>query len=102
MTEESKLTEKIKQARKTKHANETNQDKARRYVIGPFQFLAFSLIASESILVYWMSQIFTKTSTNYFHERIVVGSLSIAILIAVLVVFCVVYSIKKKRGDCEH
>jgi len=93
------LAEKIKQARKSKLANETRQNKARRYFIGPFQFLAISLIASESLLAYWMYKL--SDSTN-FSERIVVGSLSIAVLIAVLVVFCVVYSIKKRHGDCEH
>ena len=109
--EEDKLTEKMKQSeedkliRKAKLINETPGDKARRYVLGPFQFLAISLIASESLLVYWMSKLddFTGSaiSTNY-NERIVVGSLFIAVLIAVLVVFSVVYKIKKHHGDCEH
>ncbi len=47
-----------------------------------------------------MIQIFefdNSNSTDYY-ERIVVGSLSIAIL----VVFSVVYKIKKHNGDCEH
>jgi len=34
-------------------------------------------------------------------ERIVAGSLSIAVLIAVLVVFCVIYYIKRKYDEIE-
>jgi len=108
--EESRLTEKMKQAEdarlneKAKLKNETPEDKIRRYAIGPFQFLAFSLIMSESLLAFWMYGL--VFSTNAFdtvnNERIVVGSLSIAVLIAVLVVFSVVYKIKKHHGDCEH
>ena len=100
-----KLAEKMKQAeedkliKKAKLINETRGDKARRYVLGPFQFLVISLIASESLLVYWMSKLddFTGSaiSTNY-NERIVVGSLFIAVLIATLVVFSVIYSIKRQ------
>ena len=85
--------------------NETPRDKVRRYAIGPFQFLALSLIVSEGLLAYWMIKIFDFTdsaSSTYNYERIVVGSLSIAVLIAVLVVFSVVYKIKKHHGDCEH
>jgi hypothetical protein len=106
--EEVKLTEKIKQVeeakliKKAKLINETRIDKARRYILGPFQFLALSLIVSESLLAYWMSNLFDFTSSTDYYERIVVGSLSIAILIAVLVVFSVVYKIKKHHGDCEH
>jgi len=58
----------------------------RHNVIGPFQFLALSLIVSEILLGWWMYQV--KDSPN-FTERIVIGSLSIAVVIAVLVVFCV-------------
>jgi predicted small integral membrane protein len=66
-----------------------------RLVIGPFQFLAISLISSEYILLNWMS----ITSDSEFTERIVAGAFLIAVLIAVLVVFCVVYLMKKRRGD---
>ncbi len=108
--EESRLTVKMKQIEeaklneKAKLKNETPEDKIRRYAIGPFQFLALSLIVSESMLAYWMIKLFDFTSSNStdYYERIVVGSLSIAILIAVLVVFYVVYKIKKHRGDCDH
>ena len=59
---------------------------------------------SESLLAFWMYGL--VFSTNAFdtvnNERIVVGSLSIAVLIAVLVIFSVVYKIKKSHGDCEH
>jgi len=110
LDEESKLKAKIilikedNLIKKAKLANETPQDKARRYAVGPFQFLAFSLIMSESLLAFWMYGL--VFSTNAFdtvnNERIVVGSLSIAVLIAVLVIFSVVYKIKKSHGDCEH
>ena len=108
--EEARLTEKMKQVEearlteKAKLKNETPEDKIRRYAIGPFQFLALSLIVSEVLLAYWMIKLFDFTSSNStdYYERIVVGSLSIAILIAVLVVFFVVYKIKKHRGDCDH
>jgi len=39
------------------------------------------------------------SETSDFTERIVAGSFFIAVLVAVLVVFCVVYWMKKKRGD---
>ena len=110
LDEESKLKAKIilikedKLIKKAKLANETSPDKARRYAVGPFQFLAFSLIMSESLLAFWMYGL--VFSTNAFdtvnNERIVVGSLSIAVLIAVLVIFSVVYKVKKSHGDCEH
>jgi hypothetical protein len=70
----------------------------RHNIIGPFQFLAFSLITSEILLGWWMYQV--KDFTD-FTERIVIGSLSIAVVIAVLVVFCVVYWIKKTHGDFD-
>ena len=69
----------------------------RRLFIGPFQFLAFSLITSEIIFGLWLYEV--KDYTDYV-ERIVAGSFSIGVLIAILVIFCVVYSIKKKRHDC--
>ena len=98
MDKKDKLTE------EDKLKNETPGDKVRRYAIGPFQFLALSLIVSEGMLAYWMIQLFDFTSSNStdYYERIIVGSLSIAILIAVLVVFSIVYKIKKQHGDCDH
>jgi len=53
----------------------------RHNVIGPFQFLALSLIVSEILLGWWMYQV--KDSLDFI-ERIVIGSLSIAVVIAVL------------------
>jgi len=99
--------------RLAKQKNETGPDKFRRYFIGPFQFLAFSLIMSEGLLLYWMSEINAVLNADpitvpisvldtIYYERIVVGSLFIAVLIAVLVVFSVIYKIKNNHGDCEH
>ena len=56
----------------------------------PYYFLIASLAISEAFLIIWMVIVARTIDT----ERIVVGSLSIAILIAVLVVYCVVYWIK--------
>ncbi len=111
LDEESKLKTKItliqedKLIKKAKLANENRHDKFRRRVIGPFQFLILSLFVSEGFLAYWMSRINAfsdSTNSTIYYERIIVGSLSIAVLIAVLVVFTVVYRIKKSHGDCEH
>jgi len=71
--------------------------KLRYYVIGPFQFLLFSLFTSEFLLGYWMLFI-----AQDYYERIVAGSLSITVLIAVLVIFCVIYYIKKNHGDFKE
>ncbi|MBA4718686.1 MAG: hypothetical protein HRO68_06195 [Nitrosopumilus sp.] len=95
--------EKVKAAMLHKKATdslESKRAKIRRYIFGPFQFLVLCLIMAESLLVYWMYQINSLIAANdsIFYERIVVGSLSIT----VLVVFSVVYKIKKTRGDCEH
>jgi len=106
--EKSNLTKKQKEAEdarlveKAKRAIETKRDRARRYVIGPFQFLVFSLIASESLLVFWLFNLFDFTTSapdTAHYERIIVGSLFIAVLIAVLVVFSVVYKIEKSHDD---
>ena len=111
LDEESKLKAKIipieedNLIKKAKLVNEHWQDTFRRRVIGSFQFLILSLFVSEGFLIYWMYRIDAfsdSTSSTINYERIVVGSLSIAILIAVLVVFTVVYRIKKSHGDCEH
>lgn len=67
----------------------------RRFLIGPFQFLALSLISSEYILLNWM----TISENSGFYERIVTGVFVLAVLIAVLVVFCIIYKMKKKRLD---
>ena len=56
---------------------------------GPFTLLVISLIVSESLMVVWM--LFTTPNST---ERVVAGSLSVAVFIAYLVVFCVVYWIK--------
>ena len=56
---------------------------------GPFTILVISLIISESLLIIWM--LFPTSDST---ERIVAGSLSIAVFIAYLVVFCVVYWVK--------
>jgi len=53
----------------------------------PYYFLISSLILSELFLAIWMFFVATTPTA----ERIVVGSLSIAVLIAVLVVYCVIY-----------
>ena len=52
----------------------------------PYWFLISALIVSEGFLVIWMAFVATTPTT----ERIVVGSLSIAVLISVLVVYCVI------------
>ena len=65
-------------------------------VIGPYQFLILSLLISETLFGYWM--FFTKTDST---ERIVAGAFSISVLITVLVIFCVIYSIKKKHDASE-
>jgi hypothetical protein len=56
---------------------------------GPFTLLTIALIVSELLLGAWM---LSAEAASY--ERIVAGSLSVAVLIAFLVVFCVVYWIK--------
>jgi len=64
--------------------------------IGPFQFLIVCLFTSELLLAIWM--ILIKPD---FYERIVIGAFSVTILIAILVIFCVIYSIKKNSGDFD-
>ena len=68
----------------------------KHYVIGPFQFLLYVLVISEILLIFWMIGINPDVETAYF-ERIVVGSFSITVLIAVLAVFSVVYHIKNSK-----
>ena len=60
-----------------------------RQAKGPFTLLAITLVVSELLLGLWMLY---KATEPY--ERIVAGSLSVAVLIAFLVVFCVVFQIK--------
>ena len=103
--EKTKPIEDNKIIRKAKLLNETWDDKFRRRYIGPFQFLIVTLIVSEGFLVFWMYEInaFSNLdSSSIYYERIVVGSLFIAVLIAVLVIFTIIYKIKKNYGDCEH
>ena len=69
----------------------------RHNFIGPFQFLIFSLLISESLLGLWLMRTGIEST-----ERIVAGALSIAVLIAVLVIFCVIYWIKKTHGDFKE
>jgi len=96
LTKIQKEVEYARLLKKAKRANEPRPDRAIRYAIGPYQFLAFSLIVSESLLVYWMSKLDDYSATNTaFNERIIVGSLFVAVLIATLVVFSVIYWIKK-------
>jgi len=70
----------------------------RHNILGPFQFLALSLIVSEILLGWWLYQVKDSADST---ERIVIGSLSIAVVMAILVVFCVVYWIKKTHGDFD-
>jgi len=72
----------------------------KHHILGPFQFLILTLITSELLLGMWMLGIM-KGEDGYY-ERIVVGSFSITVLIAVLVIFCVIYNIKKKEGDFKN
>jgi len=76
-------------------------ESCKHYILGPFQFLILALSVSEILLVFWMSEIDEKLESAYF-ERIVVGSFSITVLIAVLVIFCVIYYVKKNNGDFPH
>ena len=62
-----------------------------RQAKGPFTLLVVSLIVSELLLGIWMWHLTTDST-----ERIVAGSLSIAVFIAYMVVLCVVYWIKTK------
>lgn len=71
--------------------------KPQYYIIGPFQFLLFSLSISEFLLILWMSREGIEST-----ERIVAGALSIAVLIAVLVIFCIIYWIKRTHGDFDE
>ena len=59
----------------------------------PFLFLIAVLAISEIFLLVWLNGI-DSTSVTAYHERIVVGALSITILIAVLVMSCIFYWIK--------
>ena len=65
----------------------------KHYCIGPFQFLAISLIVSESLLGLWLWKVKDYSDST---ERIVAGAFSIAVLVAVIVVSCVVYWVKRK------
>jgi len=56
---------------------------------GPFTLLTIALIVSEILLGAWMLSAEADSD-----EKIVAGSLSVAVLIAFLVVYCVIYWIK--------
>ena len=66
--------------------------------LGPFKFLALSFITSEILFGAWLILI----GNNESAERIVIGSLSVAVLIAIVVVFCVVYFIKRKYDEMAY
>ena len=55
----------------------------------PLMLLSFTLIVSEILMGSWMLVISTEP-----YERVIAGSLFVAILIAFLVVFCVMYHLK--------
>ncbi len=60
---------------------------------GPLPVLIVYVIGSITLVSYWMS--ISETS----NEKIVFGAFSVALLIAFLVVFCVIYWIKKTNGN---
>ena len=69
---------------------DTSEVKKKRK--GPLPILVGYLIGSGALLGYWM---FKAQTPN---EKIVVMSLSVAILISFLVVYCVIYWIKSTEG----
>jgi len=56
---------------------------------GPFTLLTIALIVSELLLGSWMLSAAAGST-----EKIIAGSLSVAVLIAFLVIYCVIYWIK--------
>jgi len=66
--------------------------------LGPFYFLIISLVASEIFLGSWILHVMDNSDRT---ERIVVGSFFVTVFIAVLVVFCITYWIKRKYDDAE-
>ncbi len=67
-----------------------------RISIGPFQFLAAFFFVSEAIPVYWM---LIATNTD---ERYVAGSFSLAVLVAVVIVFCVMFCIQRRYDHLNY
>ena len=59
----------------------------------PRIFLAFTLVLTEVLLVMWLYKIIESDNPD---ERIVVGSFMITTLIAVLVVYCIVYLVQRR------
>ena len=68
----------------------------QRFLIGPFLFLAVSLTSSEILLLDWMSMSHFSSDDG---ERIIAGAIFISVIIAVLVIFCIIYWIKRKTDD---
>ena len=65
--------------------------------VGPFKFLILSLVTSQLFFGLWMVLIGNDNDSS--DERIVIGSLTIVVLIAIVVVFCVVYFTKRKYDE---
>ena len=65
--------------------------------VGPFKFLILSLVTSQSFFGLWMVLIGNDNESSA--ERIVIGSLTIVVLIAIVVIFCVVYYTKRKYDE---
>jgi len=65
--------------------------------VGPFKFLILSLVTSQLFFGLWMILIGNDPDSSA--ERIVIGSLTIVVLIAVVVIFCVVYLTKRKYDE---
>ena len=75
----------------------TRKESCKHYVLGPFQFLITCLVTSQILLWVWLFMLIENK--DYSYERIVIGAFSITDLIAILVIFCVIYNIKKKSND---
>ena len=67
----------------------------------PRIFLAFTLLLIEGLLGIWLYKII---ETDNYNERVVVGSFMITSLIAVLVVYCIVYLVQRRYNhlDSHH
>ncbi|PBO84204.1 MAG: hypothetical protein COA77_10755 [Thaumarchaeota archaeon] len=59
----------------------------------PRIFLAFTLVLTEGLLGMWLYKI---SEGDHYDERVIVGSLMITALIAVLVVYCIVYLVQRR------
>ena len=67
----------------------------QRFLIGPFLFLVLSLTSSEILLGSWMS----ISDFSSYDERVVAGAIFIAVIIATLIIFCIIYWIKRKKDN---